>query len=102
MQRHQRKKLEVTIAESYVGRIADLLERHGVTGFTVLHAWMGRGSGGEWRDTGLTKAEQHVVLSAILSANAADHVMEDLKQFFTLHHGIVTLADVEVIRGERF
>lgn len=102
MQRHIRKKLEITIAESYIERVAALLERHGVSGFTVLHAYMGRGTAGHWRDTGLTKADQHVVLMAIIGADKAEAVMGDLARFFGIHHGIVTLSDVEVIRGERF
>ncbi len=102
MQRHSRKKIEITIAESYVDRVAAILDRHDVKGFTVLHAFMGRGAGGSWRDTGLTRADQHVVMVAVIGTEAASAIMDDLAKFFTTHHGIVTLSDVEVIRGERF
>lgn len=102
MQRHQRKKLEITIATAYIDRVAAILDRFEVKGFTVLQAMMGRGASGQWRDTGVTGADQHVVMTAIVGVDAAEKLLDELALFFAVHHGIVVVSDVAVMRGERF
>jgi PII-like signaling protein len=102
MKLHLRKKLEIAIASAYVARVGELLNRHGVTGFTVLQAVMGRGSSGDWVEDSLSGADQHVVIMAIMKPETADALLADLQILFETYRGIATVADVQVMRAERF
>jgi PII-like signaling protein len=102
MQLHTRKKLEIAIAAAYVSRVGEMLDRNGVSGFTVLPAVMGRGSSGDWREDSLSGADQHVVIMAIMKPETADALLADLQKLFQTYRGIATVTDVQVMRAERF
>lgn len=102
MQMHQRKKIEITIADAYVEKVSAILEGEGVKGFTVFRAEGGRGSSGAWRNDPVTRAEQHTLVSAVMPEESAARVLEALARLFQRYHGIAVVSDVTVMRAEKF
>jgi hypothetical protein len=79
-----------------------LLDRVGATGYTVLPALSGRGLTSEWNRSPLTDAQNRVVILVLVRAELAEQIMPELGRLLADYHGVVSLSDVEVVRGGRF
>lgn len=103
MQSHRKKRIEIIIEAPLRTRLADLLNRTGVEGYTVLPAIAGRGVETDWHREGqVTTAGQMIMVVCIVDPEQADEIVEAVYGMLSRHHGIVSLSDVEVIRRERF
>jgi PII-like signaling protein len=103
MQTHIKDRIEIVIEAPVLERMLNLIRKAGVTGYTVLPAMAGAGSGGEWsEDSTFTEAQRMVVVLCITDPSRTDAVLEPVFRLLSRHIGIVTVGKVEVIRGERF
>ena len=73
----------------------------GITGWTVLPVSSGRGREGRWREESVMGTDKVVVLT-IANQEAATALATDIAPILTSHGLILSMWDVEVIRGERF
>lgn len=97
------KKLEIIVEGEHQEFVTDLLERAGVTGFTILHNLSGKGSHG-FHESHLMFNENEV-LNMIIAAVAEDSVepiLGGLSPFFNKHSGVVFISDIQVSRLTKF
>ena len=97
------KKLEIIVQGEQQDFVLDLLERAGVSGWTVLHNLSGKGSHGA-HDAHLMFNEDDVLVMVITAvpADIADAILEGLTPFFNRHMGVVFSSDIQVSRLAKF
>jgi nitrogen regulatory protein PII len=99
----QMKKLEIIVQGEQQDFVLDLLERAGVSGWTVLHNLSGKGSHGA-HDAHLMFNEDDVLVMIVTAvpADIADAILEGLTPFFSRHMGVVFSTDIQVSRLAKF
>ncbi|HVL70427.1 MAG TPA: transcriptional regulator [Beijerinckiaceae bacterium] len=103
MQTHPKKRIEIVLEAPALNRLIDRLEKANVSGYTVLPALAGRGSGGGWSREGLAgDAGRMVMVLCIIDGARVDEVLEAAYGVVSRHIGIVAVSDVQVIRAEHF
>lgn len=103
MDMHRKKRLEIILEAPAMNRLANALEQAGVTGYTVLPVLAGKGTTGVWTRDGLVGgAGAMVCVICIIDPSKVDGVMERIMAVLARQIGIVTIGDVDVVRGERF
>lgn len=96
-----RKRIEILADAPLLPRLVDALDASGVTGHTVLPALSGTGSHGHWSDDGLTGTAKVLVMAITTAEHAAD-LVDRLAPLLDSHRLLLTLGDVDVVRGDRF
>ena len=96
-----RKRIEILADTPLLRRITGAIDRAGITGWTVLPVQSGSGRDGVWREERVTGADKSLILT-IASQDKATALAEDLAPILSSHGLLLTMWDVEVIRGERF
>ena len=96
-----RKRIEILADKPLVGRVTEAIDRAGITGWTILPVDSGKGREGRWREERLTGSDKVLVVT-IASAERAAALAERLAPILTSHGLLLTMWDVEVVRGERF
>lgn len=96
-----RKRIEILVDTPLVRRITQAIDRAGITGWTVLPVQSGSGRDGAWQDERVTGSDKSLVLS-ISSGEKAQILAEELGPILSTHGLLLTMWDIEVIRGERF
>lgn len=96
-----RKRIEVLADSPLVRRVTAAIDAVGITGWTVIPVSAGRGRDGLWHEEYVTGTDKALVLT-IASVDKADALAQALAPILTSHGLLLTMWDVEVIRGERF
>lgn len=99
---HKRSKLEIVIDAQSIEEIREILQRHGVPGFTVLRGISGRGEHGTWHEDRLIGAEQNLLVVTVTSTEKAEQILEELRVLFEERSGIAYVQEVSVIRPGKF
>lgn len=103
MQTHQAKRVVITIEAIMQKRLTDTLEGAGVTGYSILPVLGGSGRSGSWtREGQVSRASGMVQVICIIKPERLDGLLEAAFEVVDKHIGVVTIADVEVVRAERF
>ena len=96
-----RKRIEILVDTPLVRRVTDAIDQAQITGWTVLPVTSGSGRDGRWREERVTGADKSLVLT-IASVEKAEVLVDVLAPILTSHGLLLTMWDVEVVRGERF
>lgn len=96
-----RKRIEILADQPLVNRVTQAIDETGITGWTILPVTAGSGRDGRWREERVTGADKVLVLT-VASQEKAASLAERLAPILTSHGFLLTMWDVEVIRGERF
>jgi PII-like signaling protein len=96
-----RKRLEILADAPLVPRVIAALRQAGIAGHTLLPTLSGTGRSGDWSEERLTGATKQMVV-AIASAEHAQALVDAIGPLLDSHHLLLTIADVAVVRGERF
>lgn len=96
-----RKRIEILADAPLLPRLVEALRDSGINGHTVLPALSGAGATGRWSDDGLTGTSKLLIM-AVASADHAASLVDRLAPLLDSHRLLLTLADVEVVRGDRF
>jgi PII-like signaling protein len=96
-----RKRIEILADSALVRRVTAAIDAVGITGWTALPVHAGRGRQGLWHDEPITGTDKSLILT-IASVEKATALAEALSPILTSHGLLLTMWDVEVIRGERF
>jgi PII-like signaling protein len=103
MEMHAKKRVEIVVEAPLLNRLLGILDEAGVSGYTVLPALAGRGHHGSWsREGQATDAGRMVVVVLIVSPDAVPGLMTAIHSLIARQIAIVSVSDVQVIRGERF
>jgi PII-like signaling protein len=96
-----RKRIEILVDSPLVRRVTAAIDAAGISGWSVLPVTSGSGRDGRWHEEQVTGVDKSLVLS-IASPEKASALAEALAPILTSHGLLLTMWDVEVIRGERF
>lgn len=96
-----RKRIEILTDAPLVRRVTAAIDRCDISGWTVLPVTAGRGRDGQWHEEQVTGSDKSLVLT-VASQERANRLAEELAPLLTSHGLLLTMWDVEVIRGERF
>lgn len=96
-----RKRIEILTDAALARRITDAIDASGITGWTITPVQSGKGREGRWREERVMGTDKVLVLT-IASQDKAMALAESLAPILTSHGLLLTMWDVEVIRGERF
>jgi glycine cleavage system regulatory protein len=102
MQTVKRKRVEIIADAPLVPRIAAACKAADTSGHSIIRLTGGHGRNGDWEEDRLTGAESKVMIVTITSAEKADRLVEALAPVLESHGLLLTIADVAVVRGERF
>lgn len=102
MQTVTRKKVEILVDAPLVPRVVAALHDAGMHGHSVLPVLSGSGRSGSWSEERLTGAENKQMIMAITSADHAGALVDALGPLLDRHRLLLTITDVEVVRGDRF
>ncbi|GMN01432.1 P-II family nitrogen regulator [Erythrobacter sp. MTPC3] len=96
-----RKRIEILTDVQLKRRVTDAIDRAGITGWTIVPVTSGKGREGPWREERVMGTDKVFVLT-IAADERAMALAEDLAPMLTKYGFILSMWDVEVIRGERF
>jgi hypothetical protein len=103
MDKHPKKRIEIIIETPLVDRIADILDRMDVSGYSVIPLAAGRGQGSAWSADGQVGSAMQITLIICISDGAiADRILDSVFGIVSQHTGFVTVSDVYVMRPDRF
>ena len=102
MKTFPKKRLEFLVEMPFLDRLLTQLDDMAVN-YTALPALAGSGSSGPWRRDGLvSEAGVVVMVVCILEADKADQVLEAVSPALFRQIGVVSISDVQVLRGDHF
>ncbi len=96
-----RKRIEILTDTALAKRVTDAVDKAGITGWTVIPVSSGKGREGRWREERVMGTDKVFVLT-IAAEEKAQALAEDLAPELTKYGFLLSMWDVEVIRGERF
>ena len=103
MKTYAKKRIEIIIEAPLSRRMTEQLDRAGVTGYSIIPMIGGKGLSGSWSSEGqIGRASGMVAIICITDATLADAVLEQIFQIVNRQMGVVSIADVAVIRPEHF
>lgn len=96
-----RKRIEILADTQLQKRVTDAIDKAGITGWTIVPVTSGKGREGRWREERVMGTDKVFVLT-IAAEDKAEALAEALAPMLTRYGFILTMWDVQVIRGERF
>lgn len=96
-----RKRIEILVDTPLLKSVTTMIDEAGITGWSVVPVTSGRGRDGPWKEERIMGTDKSLVLT-IAAAEKARALAERLAPILTSHGMLLTMWDVEVIRGERF
>lgn len=96
------RRLEVLVDSPLVRRICAAADAAGVTNYRLMPTIGGRGAHGSWRSDELTGATDKIVFVTILPPDRADALVAALAPLLDALDLVLTVGDVEVVRGTAF
>ena len=96
-----RKRIEILADKALQKRVTDAIDAAGITGWTIVPVTEGKGRDGRWREERVMGTDKVFVLT-IAAEDKAMALAEVIAPMLTRFGFILTMWDVEVIRGERF
>lgn len=97
-----RKRVEILIDTPLAPRLVTAAADAGIAGYTLIPVQSGAGRGGAWRDDHVSGATTKTIFLTIASQEKADRFIEALAPHLTDYGMLLTMSDVEVVRGDRF
>jgi len=97
------KKLEIILEGEYQEFAADLLDRIGVKGYTIINNLSGKGSHG-FHDGHLMFNEDDVLIMIIAAVPEplVAPILQGFAPFYNEHSGVVFISDIQVTRLVKF
>ena len=97
------KKLEIILEGEHQAFATDLLERAGVTGYTIINHLSGKGSHG-FHEGHVMFNEDSVLIMIItaVSEDLVEPILEGFAPFFNEHTGVIFVSDIQVNRLIKF
>jgi nitrogen regulatory protein PII len=97
------KKLEIIVEGAHQEFATDLLDRAGVTGYTIVNNLSGKGQHG-FHEGHLMFNEDAVLIMIIVAVpeELVKPILEGYAPFFSKHSGVVFISDILVTRLVKF
>ncbi len=97
------KKIEIILEGAHQDFATDLLDRAGVTGYTIVGNLSGKGRHG-FHEGHLMFNEDAVLIMIIVAVpgELVEPILEGFSPFFNNHTGVVFISDIQVSRLVKF
>lgn len=97
------KKLEIILEGAHQAFATDLLDRAGVTGYTIVNNLSGKGRHG-FHEGHLMFNEDAVLIMIIVAVpgELVEPILEGFAPFFNKHTGVVFISEIQVSRLVKF
>lgn len=103
MQTHRAKRVAIIIEAPMRKRLEEAFDAAGVTGYTIVPVLGGNGKSGRWSSEGQIGSSGGMVqFICIIRPERLDTLLDAAFELVEKHIGVVTVADCEVLRVERF
>ena len=97
-----RKRIEILVDTPLVPRIVRHIKAAGISGWSLIHVDSGGGREGEWRHDEVSGAATKTIVLAIANAAKSATLVDALQPLLDSHGLLLTVGEVEVVRGDRF
>jgi hypothetical protein len=97
-----RKRIEILADTPLVPRLVRIIRAADISGWSLIHVDAGGGRHGEWQHDDVTGAASKTIILAIASIEKATTLIDALAPLLDSHRLLLTVGDVQVVRGERF
>ena len=97
-----RKRIEILLDTPLVPRVVAQLKAVDISGWSVVHVDSGGGRAGAWQDDDVTGASAKTIVLAIASEAKTSGLIEAIAPLLDSYGMVLTIGDVQVVRGERF
>lgn len=98
----QRKRIEIIVDTLLADWLADEADAVGITHFTIVPTLRGKGTHGRWRDDGVSGAGGKCLFLAVTSGERTIALIDRIGPMLSDYRIVMDIADVQVLRGERF
>lgn len=98
----QRKRIDILIDAPLSEWLAETAASVGIAHHTFMHLASGSGKSGVWRDEDVSGAVSKRMFIAIANVDKVQALIDALAPFLDSYGLVVSILDVEVVRGERF
>lgn len=97
-----RKRIEILVdkplAQVPIRAAADV----GIAGYSLIRVQSGSGRHGDWRNDRISGAENKLLFLTIASEDKANALVDALAPKLDTHSLLLTVSNVQVVRGDRF
>ncbi len=97
-----RKRIEILADTPLVSLITGHAHASGISGWSLIRVEGGGGRDGRWQRDDVTAAESKTIILMIASAKRAADLTDRLAGLLDSHRLLLTIGEVEVVRGARF
>lgn len=97
-----RKRIEILVDTPLVPRLIKHAHEVDISGWSLIHVDGGGGRDGEWQQDDVTGAAGKTIILMIASAEKARALTDAIAPYLDSYRLLLTIGDVEVVRGERF
>ena len=97
-----RKRIEILVDTPLLPRVVAQLKAVDISGWSVIHVDSGGGRAGEWQHDDVTGASAKTIVLAIASEAKTSGLIEAIAPLLDSYGMLLTIGDVQVVRGERF
>ena len=97
-----RKRIEILVDTPLVPRVVAQLKAVDISGWSVIHVDSGGGRAGAWQNDDITGASAKTIVLAIASDTNTSGLIEAIAPLLDSYGMLLTIGDVQVVRGERF
>lgn len=99
----KRRKIEILLDAPLLNRIRKVADEVGLTGYTLYPTVGGEGGQGRWREDQVTGgAGSKLLFTSITGEEETAQFLGAIENLLDEYGLMVTVSNVEVIRGERF
>ena len=97
-----RKRIEILVDTPLAPRIVAQVQAVDISGWSLIHVDSGGGRSGEWRHDEVTGASTKTIVLVIASEEKTDALVALLAPLLDSYRLLLSIGDVQVVRGERF
>ncbi|MGL5838471.1 MAG: P-II family nitrogen regulator [Sphingorhabdus sp.] len=97
-----RKRIEILVDTPLVPRLIKIARQVDISGWSLIHIDAGGGRDGEWRHDDVTGAAAKTIMLMIASEAKAAALVDAIAPLLDSYRLLLTVGDVQVVRGERF
>ncbi|MEP2102370.1 MAG: hypothetical protein ABJP02_12770 [Parasphingorhabdus sp.] len=98
----QRKRIEILVDTPLVPKIIGYAKQVDISGWSAIKIASGGGRDGRWQHDEITGAAAKSIILMIASEEKAQQLTDALAPLLDSHSLLLTIANVEVVRGDRF
>ncbi len=97
-----RKRIEILVDTPLVPRLIKHARDADISGWSLIHVDAGGGRDGAWQHDDVTGAAAKTIILMITSEAKAAALTDALAPLLDSYRLLLTIGDVQVVRGERF